>query len=181
MAEPDLSALSSAERATYWTGVVVRNDALLTVTMRGLLRDLHRGHPADPVPDEPDAFDELGARVRALVSSRIEEDVAGDILEAIDRAGSVHADGRALVDELWGALLDSDAFQVLDLFPDGVGDRAPFRESAADELEALSHRQVGAFRQLGGAVKVVRHQSYVAPFDTEHDRATRLEQVRGEG
>lgn len=180
MAEPDLSALDDQQRATFWTGAIVRNSMLLEVTLRSILRSLGRKHPADPVPDEPAEFEALRLAVASGIKAAFEPDLAREIGEALDEAGSVRRSGIGVLDALWGVLEGSDVFQLLDLLPADPERRAPAVAVTEQEFEALRLAQVRAYLRLGGVEKVVRHASYTAPFDTEADRLRRHAQVRGD-
>ena len=90
MAEPDLGALSDQERATFWTGAIVRNSMLLEVTLRSILRSLGRKHPADPVPGEPADFEPLMAAVTSGIDAKFEPDGRARDREALEEGGSVH-------------------------------------------------------------------------------------------
>jgi hypothetical protein len=180
VADPDLSRLTEQERATYWTGAIVRNDALLDVTLRSILRSLGRKHPADPVPGEPADFGALHLSVAAAVGAKFEPEPARWIGGALDEAGVVHRAALDLLDSLWGVLEHSDAFQMLDLLPTDPEHRAPAIELTVADCAAFRRSQVRAYLRLGGVEKVVRHASYTAPFDSESDAARRWAQVRGE-
>lgn len=180
MAEPDLSSLNEQERATFWTGTIVRNTMLLEVTLRGILRSLGRKHPADPVPGEPADFEALRLAVVAGIETRFEPGLAGEIREALEESGSVHRSAIGVLDALWGVLEGSDIFQVLDLLPTDSERRAPAVPITEREFQELRRAQVKAYLRLGGVEKTVRHASYRAPFDTEADAVQRRAQVRGE-
>jgi hypothetical protein len=180
MAEPDLGALNDQERATFWSGAIVRNAMLLEVTLRSILRSLGRRHPADPVPGEPADVAALLEAVTAGIDARFEPELARELGEALAETGSVHRSGTGVLDALWGVLEHSDAFQVLDLLPTDPEQRAPAVTVTEQEFEALRRAQVRAYLRLGGVEKVVRHASYDAPFDTEPDDIQRRAQVRGE-
>ncbi len=180
MAEPDLGALTDQERATFWTGAIVRNSMLLEVTLRSILRSLGRKHPADPVPNEPADFESLRLAVAAGVDATFEPGLAREIGEPLEEAGSVHRSAIGVLDALWGVLEGSDVFQVLDLLPTDAERRTPAVTVTDQEFQELRRAQVKAYLRLGGVEKLVRHASYDAPFDTEADRARRRAQVRGE-
>ena len=183
MAEPDLAALDDQQRATFWTGAIVRNGMLLDVTLRSILRSLGRRHPADPVEGEPAEFEALLRSVASGIQERFgaeHEQLAHDIGEALEESGSVHRSGIGVLDALWGVLEHSDAFQVIDLLPTDPERRAPAVRITDDEFRALRRAQVRAYLRLGGVEKLVRHASYDAPFDTENDGIRRRAQVRGE-
>jgi hypothetical protein len=180
VADPDLSRLTDQERATYWTGAIVRNDRLLEITLRTILRSLGRKHPADPVVGEPADFEALLAAVGAAVDPRFEPEHALDLAGALDEAGGVHRASVAQLDALWGVLEHSDAFQMLDLLPTDPEQRSPATPLNESDCAALRRAQVRAYLRLGGVEKVVRHASYTAPFDSEPDAVRRWAQVRGE-
>jgi hypothetical protein len=180
MAEPDLSALDEQERATFWTGAIVRNTMLLEVTLRSILRSLGRRHPADPVPGEPADFESLLAAVVAGVEARFDGDLAAEIRGALDECGSVHRSATGALDASWGVLEGSDVFQMLDLLTTDPERRPPAVPITDQEFAELRRAQVRAYLRLGGVEKVVRHASYDAPFDSEPDRDRRGAQVRGE-
>jgi hypothetical protein len=92
----------------------------------------------------------------------------------------VHRSGLGVLDALWGVLEGSDVFQLLDLLPTDPERRAPAVAVTEDEFRSLRRAQVRAYLRLGGVEKVVRHASYDAPFDREHDGIRRRAQVRGE-
>ena len=180
MAEPDLSSLNDQERATFWTGAIVRNTMLLEVTLRTILRSLGRKHPADPVPDEPAEFEALRLAVASGIQATFDSELAREIGEVLDEVGSVRRSGIGVLDALWGVLEGSDVFQVLDLLPTDPEKRTPAVHVSEQDFRDVRLAQVRAYLRLGGVEKVVRHASYDAPFDTEADRLRRHAQVRGE-
>jgi hypothetical protein len=180
MAEPDLDSLDEQERATFWTGAIVRNTMLLEVTLRSILRSLGRKHPADPVPGEPTAFEPLLAAVVAGVGAKFDGQLAAEIGTALEECRSVHGSAIGALDALWGVLEGSDVFQVLDLLPTDPERRTPAVPISDQEFAELRRAQVRAYLRLGGVEKVVRHESYDAPFDSGTDRDRRRAQVRGE-
>jgi hypothetical protein len=180
VADPDLSRLTDQERATYWTGAIVRNDTLLGITLRTILRSLGRRHPADPVPGEPADFEALRLAVVAGVEATFDPEQSREIGEALGDAGRTHRATVELLDALWGVLENSDAFQMLDLLPTDPEQRSPAVPFSESDGAALRRDQVRAYLRLGGVEKVVRHASYTAPFDSESDAARRWAQVRGE-
>jgi hypothetical protein len=180
MAEPDLSSLNDQERATFWTGAIVRNTMLLEVTLRTILRSLGRKHPADPVPDEPVEFEALRLAVATGIQATFDGELAREIGDVLDEVDSVRRSGIGVLDALWGVLEGSDVFQVLDLLPTDPEQRTPAVRVSEQDFQALRLAQVRAYLRLGGVEKVVRHASYDAPFDTDADRLRRHAQVRGE-
>lgn len=182
MADRDLSTFDDQQRATYWTGALVRNAKLLEITLRTILRSLGRLHPADPVPGEPADFEPLLAAVSAGIAERFAADaeLATELGDALEAAGSAHRNTIAMIDALWGVLEGTDVFQLLDLLPSDPERRVPGVRVDEGGIHSLRRAQVRAYVRLGGVEKVVRHASYEAPFDTEDDRARRHAQVRGE-
>ena len=180
MAEPDLSSLNEQERATFWTGAIVRNTMLLEVTLRSILRSLSRKHPADPVEGEPVDFESLLLAVIAGIEAKFEPERGREIGEALEECGSVHGSAIGVLDSLWGVLEGSDVFQMLDLLPADPESRTPAVPVTERDFQELRAAQVRAYLRLGGVEKVVRHASYDAPFDTEADGIQRWAQVRGE-
>ncbi len=180
MAEPDLSALDDQERATYWTGAIVRNATLLEVTLRSILRSLGRKHPGDPAAGEPDEFEALVAAVAAGIDARFDGELAHDIRRVLDEVRAVHDSGHTMLHAVWGVLEGSDVFQLLDHMPSDPERRRPAVPVPEVEFAELRRAQVRAYLRLGGVEKTVRHASYEAPFDSADDGVRRRAQVRGE-
>ncbi len=180
MHEPDLSALTAQQHATYLTGALVRNDLLLEVTTRSILRSLGRRHPADPVPDEPAAFLALLDATAAAVRATPDLPLADDMLDALSSAADAHRASTELVHRMWGQQEGSDVFQLLDLLPTSSESRAPAIDLPEDEVDAVRRAQARAYVRLGGVEKSVRHAAYEAPFDTADAASTRIAQLRGE-